>query len=268
MCIILGVITWDKLSPDSPSFYGAPKVPGTWTDSSGLDDVTYAFNGTWTGVESGFGASQVLLNATWHPAGKGMAKQCGSDYIVAPKWVSCPEVLGSAMAACRLPIKGHLTVKDPNPDCIHNGSTLGLTMILIIIFSIFVQMAEGLHFGVVPFVSRPALGVVSGMVGAGGNIGAVISGQFIIGSGTKEPLDRGFVWLGIIIVAFSMLMHLIFFPGEGGILLPANFPYDPQHIKPPADAVGSDQLNFDNVTTTAPKSSSATDEKAKDQSSI
>jgi len=107
----------------------------------------------------------------------------------------------------------------------------------------------------VPYISRPALGVVSGMVGAGGNIGAVISGQFIVGSGKNEPLDKGIVWLGIVIVSCSMLMHCIFFPGEGGILLPKNFPYDPQWIKPEADAVGSDQLNFENVkgTSTAKK---------------
>jgi nitrate/nitrite transporter NarK len=37
------------------------------------------------------------------------------------------------------------------------------------------QMAEGLCFGIVPSVSRPALGVVSGMVGAGGNAGSLIT---------------------------------------------------------------------------------------------
>merc|ERR1711988_1520067 len=125
----------------------------------------------------------------------------------------------------------------------------GVTMILIIVFSLFVQMAEGLHFGVVPYISRPALGVVSGMVGAGGNLGAVISGQFIVGSGKYNPLDRGFIYLGIIIISLSMLMHCIFFPGEGGILLPASFPYDPQWIKPPANAQGSDQLDFKNAQT-------------------
>merc|ERR1712060_111845 len=117
-------------------------------------------------------------------------------------------------------------IHDPNPECIVNNDTLGVTMILIIVFSIFVQMAEGLHFGIVPYISRPALGVVSGMVGAGGNLGAVISGRYIVGAGVKFALDRGFVNLGIVIISFSMLMHCIFFPGEGGILLPKSFPYD------------------------------------------
>merc|ERR1719163_2520249 len=60
------------------------------------------------------------------------------------------------------------------------GGTLGLTMLVMICFSICVQMAEGLHFGIVPYISRPALGVVSGMVGAGGNTGALISSKYII----------------------------------------------------------------------------------------
>ena len=86
------------------------------------------------------------------------------------------------------------------------------------------------------------------MVGAGGNFGALYGGQWVIRA--KSPLDSGFIYLGTIIMSVSLLMHFIFFPGEGGILLPKNFPYDPQHIKPPADAKGSDELNFDNVTAT------------------
>ena len=37
-------------------------------------------------------------------------------------------------------------------------------------------MAEGATFGVVPFVNRKALGAVAGLVGAGGNAGAVLAG--------------------------------------------------------------------------------------------
>merc|ERR1711998_538264 len=139
-----------------------------------------------------------------------------------------------------LPIMDPLfMVGDPNPNCIRNSGTVGLTVFVMICFSLFVQMAEGLHFGIVPYISRPAPGVCSGMVGAGGNMGAVISGQFIIGAGKKAPLDDGFIYL------------CIFFPGEGGILLGPNFPYDPQWIKPKEDAKGSDQLDFNNVSTTS-----------------
>ena len=46
--------------------------------------------------------------------------------------------------------------------------------------------ACGATFGVVPFVSRRAYGVVSGMVGAGGNAGgAIVQAIFFMGSKTS-----------------------------------------------------------------------------------
>ena len=103
------------------------------------------------------------------------------------------------------------------------------------------QMAEGLHFGIVPYISRPALGVVSGMVGAGGNTGALLSIKYIVGA---KNLDAGFIRLGVIIIIGSLSMLLIFFPGEGGIILPKSFPYNPQLIKAASDQKGSDELDF------------------------
>merc|ERR1719284_1749509 len=39
-----------------------------------------------------------------------------------------------------------IMIKDPAANCVHNGGTLGTTMLVMIMFSICVQMAEGLHF--------------------------------------------------------------------------------------------------------------------------
>merc|ERR1711918_77078 len=86
----------------------------------------------------------------------------------------------------------------------------------------------GLHFGIVPYISRPALGVMGGMVGAGGNTGALISSKYIIG---PDFLDLGFIHLGIVIIIGSLTMLLIFFPGEGGVILPKSFPYNPQLVR-------------------------------------
>lgn len=55
-------------------------------------------------------------------------------------------------------------------------SLLPLAIFSMIIFSLFVQMAEGATFSVVPFVNKKAIGTVSGIVGAGGNVGAVMAG--------------------------------------------------------------------------------------------
>merc|ERR1719326_784775 len=108
------------------------------------------------------------------------------------------------MTLMPIPPESLIMTRDPSPECIHNQNSLLTTMLVMICFSICVQMAEGLHFGIVPYISRPALGVVSGMVGAGGNTGALISSKYIIGA---KNLDQGFIYLGIVIV-IGNLLHL------------------------------------------------------------
>ena len=52
-------------------------------------------------------------------------------------------------------------------------SALAAAIPALIVFSLFVQMSEGATYSVVPFINRRALGSVTGIVGAGGNAGAV-----------------------------------------------------------------------------------------------
>lgn len=58
-------------------------------------------------------------------------------------------------------------------------TSLGLGIILLIIFSLTVQMAEGATFSVVPFINGKAIGSISGIVGAGGNVGAFMAALFL-----------------------------------------------------------------------------------------
>ncbi|MCF8715298.1 MFS transporter [Joostella atrarenae] len=48
-------------------------------------------------------------------------------------------------------------------------------IIFLIAFSLSVQMAEGATFSVVPFINKKAIGSISGIVGAGGNVGAFLA---------------------------------------------------------------------------------------------
>ena len=48
-------------------------------------------------------------------------------------------------------------------------------ILFLIAFSVSVQMAEGATFSVVPFINRKAIGSISGIVGAGGNVGAFLA---------------------------------------------------------------------------------------------
>ena len=68
----------------------------------------------------------------------------------------------------------------------------------MIIFSFFVQMSEGATYGIVPFINKKALGAVAGLVGAGGNAGAVAAGFLFRAAerhnttGTAIPWDYGY----------------------------------------------------------------------------
>ncbi len=64
---------------------------------------------------------------------------------------------------------------------------LALAIPSLIIFSLFVQMSEGATYSVVPFINKKALGPVAGIVGAGGNFGAVCAGLLFRFSGWDEP---------------------------------------------------------------------------------
>ncbi|QLE01951.1 MFS transporter [Galbibacter sp. BG1] len=48
-------------------------------------------------------------------------------------------------------------------------------IIFLVAFSLSTQMAEGATFSVVPFINKKAIGSISGIVGAGGNVGAFLA---------------------------------------------------------------------------------------------
>ena len=55
------------------------------------------------------------------------------------------------------------------------ATSLIVGVVFLIMFSLSVQMAEGATFSVVPFINKKAIGAVSGIVGAGGNVGAFLA---------------------------------------------------------------------------------------------
>ncbi len=90
-------------------------------------------------------------------------------------------------------------------------SVLFLALPTLIIFSLFTQMAEGATYSVVPFINKKALGAVAGIVGAGGNAGAVAAGFLF--KGAMEWNDV-FLIIGMVVVAASFLSFLVRFSPE------------------------------------------------------
>ena len=217
-CVLLGMITVGYDGPDEAKY----------SDTAAYPSVQGIYP---------YGTMEYTINTT-----VGTLGPCSSDLVRSPEY----GVVDGVLEKMPVPVDTLIMIRDPSPNCVHNQDTLLTTMVCVIMFSICVQMAEGLHFGIVPYISRPALGVVSGMVGAGGNTGALFAGKAVIGpSGT---LDGGFINLGWVIMGASLVMHFIYFPDEGGILLPKGLPFNPQLVKEKAGQKGADQLDFANVT--------------------
>lgn len=81
----------------------------------------------------------------------------------------------------------------------------------LLVFSLFVQMSEGATYSVVPFINKKALGAVAGIVGAGGNAGAV-AGMFLFKKEmTGLEWTESFLILGVIVSAVSFLSFLVRF---------------------------------------------------------
>ncbi|KAA8499042.1 High affinity nitrate transporter 2.5 [Porphyridium purpureum] len=81
---------------------------------------------------------------------------------------------------------------------------LGAAVPLLVLFSTCVQMAEGATFGVVPYVDRTCTGAIAGIVGAGGNVGAMTFG-LLFSYGPREMPDA-FLILGCIVSGIAFLV--------------------------------------------------------------
>ena len=62
-------------------------------------------------------------------------------------------------------------------------TSVALAITAMLAFGLCTHMACGATYALVPFVSRKALGGVAGIVGAGGNVGAVLAGFLMKGTG-------------------------------------------------------------------------------------
>jgi len=74
-------------------------------------------------------------------------------------------------------------------------------IVAMLSFGLCTHMACGATYALVPFVSRKALGGVAGIVGAGGNVGAVLAGFLMKGTG---DVRQTLLILGVTVLASSL----------------------------------------------------------------
>lgn len=90
-------------------------------------------------------------------------------------------------------------------------TAIAVALPTLILFSLCVQMSEGATFSVVPFVNKKALGAVAGIVGAGGNAGAVAAG-FLFKGAIEWP--TALLILGGLVTTVSFLAFAVRFSPE------------------------------------------------------
>ena len=87
-----------------------------------------------------------------------------------------------------------------------NAGSFGWAIFSMISFALFLKMANGATYAITPFVNEKNVGLVSGIVGAGGNIGGMLFG-FLFKSKSITYLDA-FRYIGIIVLIVAVIVLL------------------------------------------------------------
>ena len=85
----------------------------------------------------------------------------------------------------------------------HAGSFF-MAIICMLTFALFLKMANGATYGIVPFINEKNVGLISGVVGAGGNLGGMIFG-FLFRTSSISYV-QAFTYIGITVTLVSGLV--------------------------------------------------------------
>lgn len=90
-----------------------------------------------------------------------------------------------------------------------NAGSLTMAIVSMLIFALFLKMANGGTYSIVPFVNREAIGSVAGIVGAGGNIGAMLVGFLFKSKNITYAQAFYYIGIGVAVVGLLVLLtHL------------------------------------------------------------
>jgi MFS transporter, NNP family, nitrate/nitrite transporter len=85
----------------------------------------------------------------------------------------------------------------------------------MLFFALFLKMANGATYAIVPFVHQKNVGMVSGIVGAGGNVGGMLFG-FLFKSDSISYL-QAFRYIGFLVIGVSLIVFITRFKVKAAV---------------------------------------------------
>ncbi|GAB2598951.1 NarK family nitrate/nitrite MFS transporter [Spirosoma areae] len=89
------------------------------------------------------------------------------------------------------------------------SGNLPMAIMSMLVFALFLKMSNGSTYAIVPFVNPKAVGVISGVVGAGGNVGGMLMG-FLFKS-QSISYGQAFLYIGGCVAIIGLLLFLVNF---------------------------------------------------------
>ncbi|GAA4914537.1 MFS transporter [Mucilaginibacter defluvii] len=86
------------------------------------------------------------------------------------------------------------------------AGSLTLAIISMLTFALFLKMSNGATYGIVPFINSKNVGLVSGIVGAGGNLGGMFFGMLF--KAESITYVQAFTYIGYVVIAASVIVLL------------------------------------------------------------
>jgi NNP family nitrate/nitrite transporter-like MFS transporter len=100
----------------------------------------------------------------------------------------------------------------------HAGNFV-IAIVCMLSFALFLKMSNGAVYGIVPFVNEDNVGLISGMVGAGGNLGGMLFG-FLFKSDSITYV-QAFTYIGLTVITIACIVLVTRWRGAGMDTTPA-----------------------------------------------
>jgi len=95
--------------------------------------------------------------------------------------------------------------------CFAHADSVAPALVAMLVFGLFTHMACGATYALVPFIDRKALGGVAGIIGAGGNVGAVAAGFLMKSVGS---IQQTLAMLGLLVTLSALCALAVRFSSE------------------------------------------------------